>query len=111
MSFTAIPPFASLTVTVYVPADNPVIVESVRLFDHKNEYGFTPPVTDTPTPPLIPPLHVTLESNRILARMEPGSNTVTCLLEVQLLPSVIVTVYTPENKLLIVAVLAVVFHK
>ena len=63
-------------VTLYVPAANPVSVESVKLFDHKILYGFTPPVTDTPIPPSKPPLQDTLESNRMVVIIDPGSLTI-----------------------------------
>ena len=91
VSFTAVPPLASVTVTLYVPAAKPVMVESVRLFDHKTLYGFTPPVIETPAPPFVPPVQLTFESKRMLNSIEFGSLIVTWSTAVHPFPSVMVT--------------------
>ena len=54
-------PFASVTVTVYVPAHRPVADAPVPPDGaHEYVYGPTPPVATTDATPVHPPLHRTL---------------------------------------------------
>ena len=55
----AVHPFASVTVTVYAPAANPVGSSSVVLLLHAYVYGAVPPVTVRFIEPVLLPLHNT----------------------------------------------------
>ena len=103
-------PFASVTVTVYVPAATPVIDAVVAVFDHAYVYGDVPPVADAVAPPSDNPLQVMVESTCEAATNTVGSVTVDELVEVQPFASVTVTVYVPADKLLAVAVVAPLDH-
>ena len=53
-------PLLSVTLTVYVPADNPVAVILVcPLGFHKYVYGAVPPLAAAVAVPVLPPLHAT----------------------------------------------------
>jgi len=56
--FVITQPLASVTVTVYVPAESPVAEAPVPPEgDHEYEYEGVPPLTLTETEPVAPPLH------------------------------------------------------
>ena len=53
----------SVTLTVYVPLDNPDITVSVTEFDHKYVYEVPPPTAYTVAYPSLPPLQFTAEES------------------------------------------------
>ena len=55
--FEVVHPFASVTVTVYVPAVNPVISSVVEALLHRYEYGIVPPPARTEALPVNSPKH------------------------------------------------------
>ena len=69
----AVHPFASVTVIVYVPAENPVPVALVPPIGvHAYVYGLVPPPPVTVALPLLPPLHNTLVDAPMVAVSKVG---------------------------------------
>jgi hypothetical protein len=99
-------PFASITVTVYVPAVRPVAVAVVwLLIDHRYVIGAVPPVAVAVALPLLPPAQETFTT--LVVTVGPlRLITVAEAVFVQPLASVTVTVYVPAERFAIVAVVA-----
>ena len=91
----------SVTVTVYVAADKPDMVDEVAVVDHKYVYPGVPPPAVAVAVPFVPPLQLGSVSvtDRVRAA---GAVKTTLSVAVQLLPSVTVTVYVLAAKLDIV---------
>ena len=69
----AVQPLASVTVTLYDPADRPAMFWLVAPFDHKYVSAPVPPDTVKVIVPLPPPLQLTLVEEPMLAlKLEPG---------------------------------------
>ena len=86
---------ASVTVTVYIPAVNPVAVAEVccmGMVFNKKVKPPVPPALVTVAVPSFPPLQVTLVELVMVAVIEEDSVIVTLSIAVQPLPSVAVTV-------------------
>ena len=94
--------FASVAVTVYVPADKPVIVPPVPLLLHAYVFVPVPPVALAVADPSVAPLQLAFVPE-ILALTDVGSSIVTLSVSLQPLASVAVTVYVPAAKPVIVA--------
>ena len=97
---------ASDTVTVYVPADTPVILAVVAALLQAKVYGEVPPAPLTVAEPLFPPLQLIFVFTTELAVNAVGSVIVTLDALVHELASVIVTVYVPAATPVIEAVVA-----
>ena len=89
----------SVTVSVYVPADNALMKDDVRLLLHLKVYGLTPPEAEPVAFPLFCPKQVTL-FEVALAWTGVGEVMVVEAVAVQPIASVIVTVYVPAGKLM-----------
>jgi hypothetical protein len=89
-------PFASVTVTLYNPADRPEIVLVVCVGEvfHEYEYCGVPPVTVTSTLPSVPPKHE-ISVTETVAASTLFSVMVTEPVLIHPLASVTVTVYPP----------------
>ena len=84
--------FASDTVTVYVPATNPLAVAVVAALLHAKVYGAVPPAPLAVADPLFPPLQLMFVFTTELAVNTVGSVMVTLDVVVQELASDTVTV-------------------
>jgi hypothetical protein len=85
-------PFASVTVTVYVPAARPVAEEPVPpLGAHEYVYGAVPPEATTVAEPVVPPLQSTFTCEPVVASAG-GCVMLNVLVVVQPFASVTVTV-------------------
>jgi hypothetical protein len=85
-------PFASVIVTVYVPAVNPPAVTVVcKVGFHEYVYGTVPPAALTVERPLFPPLQVTFTLVKELVMMAGSVITIEAV-AIQPFPSVTVTV-------------------
>ena len=104
-------PFASVTVTVYVPATKLLFVAVVAEFDHTYVYAGVPPVADATSSPFDPPLINTLAFIVDVDTNIVGSVITTELVDVAPLASVTVTLYVPATNPVIVAVVAEFDHK
>ena len=85
-------PFASVAVTVYVPADKPLFVAPTVPFDHRYVYPAVPPTAATVVEPSLPKLQLTGVLDEIFTCNNAGAVTVPLAEAVHPLPSVIVTV-------------------
>jgi hypothetical protein len=94
-------PWASVNVTVYVPAVRPIAVAvpcGGTVF-HDIVYGAVPPATPLIVAvPLLPPGQLTLVAVSGLAVMAEGAVIVTLQVVVHRLASVTITVYVPAVK-------------
>jgi hypothetical protein len=106
----SVQPFASVIVTLYVPAITPVIEAVVAELDHAYVYGIVPPVDEAVAPPFEIPLHVVFESTTLEAINIAGSVIVVELVEVHPFASVMVTLYIPAITPVIDAVVAELLH-
>jgi hypothetical protein len=88
----SVQPFASVTVTVKVPAESPVMVAPVPELLHAYVYGDVPPEPDAVADPSEPPLQLTLVEELMLAVTAVGSVIVTDTVSSHPLASVTVTV-------------------
>jgi pyridoxal biosynthesis lyase PdxS len=104
-------PLASVAVTVYVPAVRLLLVAVVDPVFQRYEYPAVPFAANAVAPPVDPPLHNTLVVEGIEIVSGVGCVIVAVVDVVHPFASVAVTVYVPEFRLLIVAVVAPVFHK
>ena len=96
---------ASVIVTVYVPADTPVIAAVVAALLHVYVYGDVPPIALAVAPPSDKPLQLTLAFTVAVADRIAGAVIVTLPVDTQPNESVVVTVYVPAitfNKLSLV---------
>lgn len=92
----AVHPVASVTLTIYVPADKPVIaVTPDELLLQLYVSAPDPPDTDTTADPLVLPLHKGEVPFRLLIVGEGLLLTEATAVVVQLFPSITVTVYVP----------------
>ena len=82
---------ASVTVTVYVPAINPVAIESVEPFDQLNWNGAVPEFTIAVAVPLIPSKQLTAVVVVLAARSQIIPGTVTSVATLHPFASVMVT--------------------
>jgi hypothetical protein len=103
-------PFASVTVTLYVPATTPVILAEVALLLHWYKYPEVPPVSLTVAPPSEKLLQLTLLSTTAAETSVAGSVITTLAESVQPLASVIVTLYVVADTPVILALVAALFH-
>ncbi len=87
----AVQPLASVTVTLYVPAERSVISSVTALLLHTKVYGAVPPVTVKSAAPFVPPLQLTLVATPA-AESTVGSVIVTEVVAVHPPASVTVTV-------------------
>ena len=101
---------ASVIVTVYVPADTPVIAAVVAALLHAYIYGDVPPVALAVAPPSNPLLQVTFEFTTDDATSAVGSVIVTLDVLVHEFASDMVTVYVPAATPVIDAVVAELLH-
>ena len=106
----ALHPFLSVTVTLYDPATSPLGSSSVEPLLHKYVYGAVPPLTVKLMFPSLSPLH------NNASPVADACNKVGCVIVapdvvVQLLASVIVTLYAPGANPLISLVVAPLLHK
>ena len=92
----AVHPLISLTVTEYVPAPTPLIVDVVAVVLHAYVYGEVPPLAVTVAAPVLPPKHNTLVTAVAVVKAEAGWVILAEAVIVQLFASVIVTVFTPD---------------
>ena len=99
---------ASVTVTLYVPAESPIISSVVAVLLHSKLYGAVPPVTVKSTVPSLS-AHVASVAT-ILAESIVGSVTSADAVVVQPLASVTVTLYVPAVKPIMSSVVAVLLH-
>ena len=104
-------PFASVAVTVYVPAVRLLIVTVVAPVFHKYEYPEVPFDANAVALPVAPPLHKTFVVDGIATDNILGCVITVVVVFVHPLASVAVTVYVPAVRLLIVADVDPVFHK
>jgi predicted RNA methylase len=104
-------PFASVAVTVYVPAVRLLIVEVADPVFQRYEYPAVPFDATEVAEPVEAPLHKTFIVDGIDTVNKPGCVIVAFVDVVHPLASVTVTVYVPAVRLLIVAVVDPVFHK
>jgi hypothetical protein len=88
---------ASVTVTVYVPADKPVFDVVVRPFDQLKVYGLLPPLALIVADPFEPPLQLTFVFVAV-AVIALGCVTVTERVAEHKAASVTVTVYVPAVR-------------
>ena len=102
---------ASVAVTVYVPTVRLLIVVDVEPVFHKYEYPAVPFDANEVAEPVEAPLHNTFVVDEIDIANKLGCVIVAEVDDVHPLASVAVTVYVPAARLLIVAVVAPVFHK
>jgi len=107
----AVHPLASVAVTVYVPAVRLLIVADVDPVFHKYEYPTVPFDANEVAEPVEAPLHNTFVVEGIDTVNVVGCEIVAVVDAVHPFASVAVTVYVPIVRLLIVAVVAPVFHK
>jgi hypothetical protein len=107
----AVHPLASVAVTVYVPAVRLLIVADVDPVFHKYEYPAVPFDATEVAEPVKAPLHNTFVVDGIDIANKLGCVIVALVDVVHPFASVAVTVYVPATRLLIVAVVAPVFHK
>ena len=104
---TIVQPFASVTVTLYVPAPNVFGSSTLSPLDHAYVYDVVPPVTVISILPFSPPLHVgftTTAAVVVISRPPEGPVISTLLVVVQLFASVTVTTYVPAARLLATSV-------
>ncbi len=104
-------PFASVTVTIYVPAATPIIDAVVAELLHAYVYGEVPPVADAVAPPSEPPLQETSASTTEEATNDVGSVIVEVVVAVQPFASVTVAVYVPAETPVIDAVVSLLLHE
>ena len=104
-------PFASVAVTVYVPAVRLLRVDVVEPVFHKYEYPAVPFAANAVALPVAPPLHNTFVVDGIDSVNKLGCVIVAVVDVVHPFASVAVTVYVPAVRLLIVAAVDPVFHK
>jgi hypothetical protein len=90
-------PFASLTVTLYVPAISPALSSVVGPSFQLKVYGAVPPLTVISIEPLFPSLQLTSACVPVTASA-PGCVIVTVCELVQACPSLTVTVYVPAER-------------
>jgi len=111
----AVHPLASVAVTVYVPAINPVAVAVVctGVVFQESVFAPVPPPADAVAVPLLPPLQATFVDEGIVTVTIAGCVIVTCAVAVHPLASVAVTVYVPAINPVAVAVVCtgVVFQE
>ena len=100
----------SVTVTVYVPADKPVIVAVAGPELHAYEYGAEPPLATTVAVPLLPGLQGILVAlhSALNGRKEAKVDE---HVAVQLFASFTVTVYVPATNPVAVGVNCPSLHK
>jgi hypothetical protein len=98
-------PLASVAVTIYEPAANPLAIEVVctGVVFHEYVYGAVPPAATAVAEPSLPSLHITF-TWVVETVTEAGSRIVTFVFAVQPLASVTVTVYGPADRPVAVAV-------
>ena len=109
---TEVQPFASVPVTVYVPAARPVLEAVVRPLDHKNPTAPVPPVEDAVAAPVELPKQRTLVCEPMLTlSAAAGCDIVTLEIELHPLTSVPVTVYVPAARPVLAAVVRPFDHK
>ena len=106
----SVQPFASVTVTLYVPATNPVAVAVVCPLFQLYVYGDVPPVCEAVACPSFNPLQLTLLSVVALDTKAAGSVIVVLELSVQPFASVTVTEYVPATNPVAVAVVCPLFQ-
>ena len=102
--------FRSITITVYVPATNPVMLAVVAELLQAKMYGAVPPAPLAVADPLLPPLQLTFVFATVDATNAVGSVIVVLDVVVQLFASVTVTVYVPATRPLAVADVAELLH-
>ena len=76
----SVQPFASVAVTVYIPADSPVIEDPEPLLLQEKEYPEVPPDAEAEAAPVLPPLQLTFVPVAVTAR------TVGCVIVVDAVP-------------------------
>ena len=103
--------FASVTVTVYVPATKPDMFWVVIPLLHKYCIGDVPPLIVSVILPVVPPLHNGLIPTIVLITAPVWFTILPVEVAVQPLASVTVTVYVPDARLLTVPLVDPVFHK
>ena len=101
----AVHAFASVTVTVYVPALRPEAVAFVcPPGAHANVYGDVPPTGVAVALPVLPPLHFTFTIEPVLTDKATAGCVITAdAVAVQAFASVTVTVYVPALRPVAVA--------
>ena len=102
-------PFASVTVTEYVPGPRLVIESTVAAVDHKKLYPGAPPEAMATMLASFAPLQLTLEGE-VVTTMSVGSLIVTFVESEHPLASVTVTEYVPAERLVIDAVVDAVLQ-
>ena len=89
---TAVQPFASVAVTLYVPAAKPVAIAAVWPLFHRYVIMPVPPVPAAVAEPFAPPKQLTfVEALMLTDTAEAGSEIITVAVSVQPLASVTVT--------------------
>ena len=110
--FVLVHPVTSVTVTEYVPADNPeaaelLCPEGFQLY----VYGEVPPVTAAFADPVVPPKHTLAVAVGVTVNPEAERMvTTTVVVSFGQEESTMVHEYDPAPRLLIALVLAPVFH-
>ena len=103
--------FTSVTVTVQLPADNPVILAVVAELLHAKVYGEVPPVPLAAAVPSAVPLQLTFVFATVDAANTAGSVMVTLEVAVHELASDTVTVQVPAVTPVMLAVVAALLHE
>ena len=87
-------PFASVTVTVCIPAESIEALASTSELSQRKEYGVVPPVGNTEALPSNSPLQLTLDSKLVVQLKASGSviSTEQTLVHIGLTCSLIVTI-------------------